>query len=316
MIDLLKTKASKKGVGLSNKVAVNFIFGILFVILALYTLLMIIMIAWAIMASLRDPVFDFFAGTTYKLPTKVNFDNYLLLFQGGRYKWDGTWDPTGYNMFQLYGNSLFYAFSCSFAKAFVDMMVAYVVARFSKKHHWLKIYLSIVLITMVIPIVGSTVSEIQMAKLLGIYGSVWKLWLMKANFLGMYFLIFYGMFRGMPDSYEEAAQIDGAGNFTICFKIYLPLALKTFSMVFLLHFITFWNDYSTPLYFLGGSTARDQHTLALFLYYLQLGAQGLSLTYTPVRLAGAVCTIVPTLLLFIFLNKYVMGSMSLGGLKE
>lgn len=52
-----------------------------------------------------------------------------------------------------------------------------------------------------------------MAKTLGIYDSIPGLWLMKANFLGLYFLVFFAAFKNMPAAYAEAAKVDGSRQF-------------------------------------------------------------------------------------------------------
>lgn len=70
-----------------------------------------------------------------------------------------------------------------------------------------------VLITMVIPVVGSLPAEIRMAQSLGLYDQIWGMWILKANFLGMYFLVFYNIFKALPASYTEAAKIDGAREY-------------------------------------------------------------------------------------------------------
>ena len=103
---------------------------------------------------------------------------------------------------------------------------------------------------MIIPTVGNLPSELQMVVSLNLYNKIYGLWLLKANFLGMYFLMFYGVFKAFPASFTEAAKIDGANNWTIMIKIAFPLVFNVMSTVLLINFINFWNDYQTPLLYM------------------------------------------------------------------
>ena len=162
---------------------------------------------------------------------------------------------------------------------------------------------------MVIPIVGNLPSEIQIARIFGLYDQIWGLWIMKANFLGMYFLVFYGVFKGIPKEYAEAAKVDGAGNFSILFRIMLPMVRNTFFVVMLIKFIEFWNDYQTPLIYL-----KSYPTIAYGVFYMANSREN-GLSTVPMRMTSAMLAFIPVFVLFMVFQKKLVGNLTVGGIK-
>ena len=165
------------------------------------------------------------------------------------------------------------------------------------------------IVNIVLTIGGSQPSEIQVAQFLGFYDQIWGLWLMKANFLGMYFLVFYNIFKGIPKEYEEAAKIDGAGNFAILGRVMLPLIRNTFLVVMLIRFIEFWNDYQTPLIYL-----KHYPTVALGMFNMANTREN-GLSTVPMRMTGAMLMLLPILAIFLVFQKKLVGNLTVGGIK-
>ena len=131
----------------------------------------------------------------------------------------------------------------------------------------------------------------------------------------MYYFVFYAYFKGVPETYREAASIDGAGEVKIMFKIYFPLAIKMIMTVFLIMFVSLWNDYQNPLIFLP-----TQPTLATAVYYMTNLANGTKeskiFAEAPAKMAASMVLALPILILFILTKNKLMGDISLGGIKE
>jgi N-acetylglucosamine transport system permease protein len=163
---------------------------------------------------------------------------------------------------------------------------------------------------MIIPTVGTLPSEIAIADSLKLYNTVYGMLFMKSYVTGLYFLSFYASLRVIPKDYEEAAYLDGAGNFRVMLNIMLPMASGVFSTVFLLNFIGYWNDYQTPMIYMPGYP-----TLAYGLYYLCNVPRNDIDSSVPMQLAGCTLMAVPLLLLFTTCHKKLLGNVSLGGLK-
>ena len=162
---------------------------------------------------------------------------------------------------------------------------------------------------MMIPIVGSYPSEINMLQKLGLYNTLVGAWIQKANFLGMYYLVFYAAFKGLAKDYSEAAEMDGASEFTVMTRIMLPLVRNAYFTVFLVKFVEFWNDYQIPLLYLP-----SRPTLSYGLYYVSNYTANMIST-VPMRMAGCIIILIPILVLFIAFNDKLMGNITLGGVK-
>ena len=126
----------------------------------------------------------------------------------------------------------------------------------------------------------------------------------------MYFFVYHAFFKGVPDAFREAAEIDGASDFTIMVRIFFPLAVKIILTVFLIQFVALWNDYQTPLLYLP-----THPTLAYGVFYLSY-FQLHEWYHTPIRMAGCIMLVIPILIIFIAFKNKLMGDISLGGIKE
>lgn len=118
-----------------------------------------------------------------------------------------------------------------------------------------------------------------------------------AGAFGVFFMRQF--FLGMPKELEESARIDGAGPFTTFFRIMLPNATPAMVTLLVLSFLTNWNDFIWPLYVLFSDAVL---TLPIGLTKLQ-GAY--TIDY-PVVMAGAVIASAPVLLLYVFVQRYVI----------
>lgn len=276
-------------------------FVVLFVLLAIYSLILIGLLVWAMISAFKTP--RNFQTDPVGLPEKIvnNFAEAIKLY---KIQVGGIKGQPLYAMFpQMLYNSVMYSVGCALFNTAVTCLTAYCCARY--KYRLSKIVYAVVLITMTIPIVGSLPSQIQVAQTLHIYNTVWGMWLQSASFLGLYFLVFYETFASLPNSFFEAARIDGAGDLSLILRIALPLAKNVFFTIFLLNFITYWNDYQTPLLFLK--------SMPVLSYGLYLITQ--SNAYVPMIMAAATVVLAPVVLIFIFANKKLMGNLTVGGVK-
>ena len=211
---------------------------------------------------------------------------------------------------KMYLYTFAYAGGCAFTATVVPCITAYACARYNYKFS--KVIHTTVIIVMMIPIVGSMPSEIEMARTFNIFNTMWGMWIMKANFLGLYFLVFYDIFKALPISFSEAAKIDGASHLQIFLRIALPLIKNTLLTVLLIKFITFWNDYQTPKIFMASFP-----TIANGLHFVmnENAKEGSIHTEIPARMAMVILTAAPVTTLFMFFQKRLLGNLTMGGVK-
>ena len=297
---------AKKGIKESK---FNWLIITILVLLTVYAVSLLFPLLWSLMTSFKDPIKDYFLPihkisfpASWKL---VNYETAWIYSYVPVYREN---QPTLYfNIMQQFGNSLLYSLGCALAATAIPCLMAYIVARY--KYKFLQYIYAIVIVTMALPVVGSLPSEIQVSKALGIYDTFWGLWIMKANFLGVYFLVFYAQFKMIPKDYTEAAKIDGASNVRIMLQIILPLATSTFATVFLLNFITYWNDYQIPMVYL------PSHPVAAYGIYMFYNNKANQIQNTPTQLAGMWLTALPIIVVFLIFQDKLMVNMSIGGLK-
>jgi ABC-type glycerol-3-phosphate transport system permease component len=276
------------------------------VILVLYCASLIYPMIWALMTSFKGTL-DYISNPL-GFPKVFEFNNYLLAYQHFYINIEVGANQKYIYIEEMIFNSMLYALGSAFFATLTSTITAYTTARFNYKFS--KVIYWIVIITMILPIVGALPSEIQITKSLGLYDSIFGLFVLKANFLGLYYLVFYAMFKSVPQDYTDAAKIDGASNFQIFSRIMLPMAKKIFFTVMLIQFINFWNDYQTPLIYLP-----TKPTLAVGLFNYSTSTVN-AISSTPVKLAGALMVFIPIFIVFILMQKRLIGGMDMGGVKE
>ncbi len=116
-------------------------------------------------------------------------------------------------------------------------------------------------------------------------------------------------FQTLPTDFEEAASIDGAGYFRTMFSVMLPMAKPSIIIVILFNFLLFWNEYILALTLMPG----DNKTLPVGLLNL-MAAERAAVNYGPMY-AGMVIAMLPTIILYIIVQKRLTQGMTVGGLK-
>ena len=281
---------------------------VVLLLLIVYTLILIVPLVWGVNISFKTQLDAL--QNPFKLPKPFSPANYVTVFNEFKVEIEGAnFVKTTYYMENMIWFTFVYAVGCSFVNIAVVCLVAYITARYDFKI--CRIVDAIVIVTMILPIVGSMPSELRIMKALGLYDSLWGMMLMKANFLGgTTFLIFNVNFRSLPKDFAEAASLDGASNLAIMTKVMLPLAKTIFLTLWLLSFIQFWNDYQTPLLYFP---SRPTLSYGLFLF---TQATGQKVKALPVKLAACYMLMIPILVVFVVFQKKLIGNVSMGGLKE
>ena len=119
-----------------------------------------------------------------------------------------------------------------------------------------------------------------------------------------------GFFVTIPRDYEEAAHVDGAGYFRTMIQIMMPMALPSIITVILFNFLSFWNEYIIAMTLLTDNAKKTLPVGLMQLTQAQRAAANYGRLY-----AGLVIVMLPTLILYILVQKKLTQGMSLGGLK-
>ena len=175
------------------------------------------------------------------------------------------------------------------------------------------LYATLILWTMLLPSTLSFVASFQNMVDMPIThwnltNTYWPMWFSSgAN--AFQILLYKNFFDSIPRALVEAATLDGAGKAKIFTKIILPLSVPIISVDAIFTMTGCWGDFMFPYLIL---TDNKKKTVMLAIYNMSI-VQKYSIDE---QLVGIVFSIVPPIILFFFLQKYIMGGLTLGGVKE
>ena len=300
----------------------------IFIVLLAYCASIIFPVVWGFITSLKASVDFGVLGNVIGLPDarlssqELRFANYIRIFKrftittGNNSYYSALFGrieilPQRVDFLGLVFNTIIYAVLCAIIGSFSNMTIAYLCAKFDCKFS--RFWYSLLLVVMIIPIVGSGPSMLNILRNLGIYDTYISMVIMHYTCGGVYFFVFYACMKGIPISFNEAAEIDGASQMGIYVRIIIPLASKILFTVSLISFIAFWNDYQTPLLYYP-----SKPTLAYGVYSMSGSTSGgtYDSTSLPQRVAGCMILATPLIVLFIACKNVILGNLSMGGLKE
>ena len=273
-------------------------------ILCIYSFIILAVLIWGFLVSMK-PQGEFF---TNAYPWWKEFDfKYLDAITTFKVYPSEGFGRAYYDLGGMFINSITYSIACAFVSTISPLVMAYVAAKY--KYKFSGFLPKLVLTVMVIPIVGSTASTLEIVKSLNLYDTFIGAVMLKAGFTTMYFLVFYSAFQTLSWDYAEAAFVDGASHTYVMFGIMLPLVKPMIFSVFLIFFVTYWNDYTTLLtYFPSFPTA------ALGLFYFNRNST--TSANETMLLTGCMLVTIPVIVLFLIFSDKLMGNISMGGIKE
>ena len=165
----------------------------------------------------------------------------------------------------------------------------------------------VVLATMMLPGAVTMIPQFLIYNSLGWVDTLYPLWV--PSFFAGAFQIFLlrQFFMTIPTDLEDAAKIDGAGYFTIYWRVMLPLIKPALASLAIMHFMATWNEFMTPLIYLSSPE------LMTGSYALQLFKSASSGEWA-LQMAAATLWTLPVLLLFFFAQRYFIQGITLTGL--
>ena len=202
-------------------------------------------------------------------------------------------------------HSFFLSVSCTLVAVLSASMAAFVFAKipFKGSGRLFGVYLA----TMMIPGTVTMVPNYILLKVMGLLDTHIGLILPSlSNAFGV-FLMRQAILT-VNDAYMESALLDGASLYTIFWRIVLPMVVPTLATMILLSFMGNWNSYLWPLIVLS---SNDKKTLQVVLGNMT----SLYKNNEHILMAGAVLTILPILVVYLFTQKYVDNGIAVGGIK-
>jgi ABC-type glycerol-3-phosphate transport system permease component len=266
-----------------------------YIILILVTFMMVIPFIWMISTSFR-PSGSAFSYPPQLIPNEVVFESYELLF---------TRVPFG----RYFLNTLLVTVFTVVGQLIVTSLAAYGFARlkFMGRDLLFTLYLAtmmipyqVTLIPLFLIVFGLGWINTYQGLIIPAISSVFGIFLLRQAFLGV------------PRDYQDAARIDGANEWTIYWRIFLPLNGPALATLAVFAFMGTWTDLLWPLLI---ARTPEMRTLELGLAYFNASTTAFRQTNWPLLMAASVVVMLPVLLIYIFAQRYFVQGIALSGVK-
>lgn len=184
-------------------------------------------------------------------------------------------------------------------------MTAYIIQR--RKQKWISVINNVIILGMTLPaFIVPTYFLLSKLHLLHNYLGICLVY--AANFFPLAVFIFTGYFRSVPEELDEAAVIDGCNPWQMYFRVILPLIKPVMATVVIIAGMSIWNEFSTALFILN-SPKRYTVALTTFAFCGQRSSDW-NLLFANITLIST-----PVILLYCFLQKYIVSGMTAGAVK-
>jgi len=251
-------------------------------------------IFWMLSASLKKSGTELIFPPQF-IPETFEFKNYTEV-----------WSSLPFGAFIT--NSIIIALLSTIGQIFTGSLAGYAFARinFPGKNIWFWICISTMLLPEVVLLVPQFIIFTKLKWIDTFLPLVVPSWLGGRAF---YIFLARQYFLSIPQEIVDASKIDGASNFRIFLNIMLPLAKPVLAAMAVVRFVTDWNDFLAPLLYL---TSIEKKTLSvgMYLFLTRYGGNWNLL------MAASTIMIVPTLIFFLFTQKYYLKGIVMTGLKE
>lgn len=266
---------------------------LIFIVLLVATLLWLVPILTALVTSIRT-FNDILYRGFISWPEEVTLGNFRTAWERG-------------GLSHYLPNSFIITLPSLFLTLLFSSLSAYALARFKFKMNRLIFFTFVG--GMMLPFQVLMLPVFKLTDFLGLYDTYWGLILFHTAFqLGFCTFMLRNYMRTVPGEILEAARIDGCSELRIWWRIMLPLTLPAIAAVATLEFTWIFNDYLWAIILLRSDRLKPI-TAGL------ASLQGQFVTDWPVIVAGALVGTLPTLLVFLFLQRYFIEGLTLGATK-
>lgn len=237
---------------------------------------------------------EFNSTGAFNLPKSWSLDNFRTVWIKGQ-------------MGLAFRNTIFIIGGASLGSILTGTMASYVIHRFNFRGK--KFIKNLFLWIVLIPGTTAQVSRFQIVNALGLYNTPWVaiILAMGTDILAIY--IYLQFLDSIPLSLDESAIIDGAGYFRVYFQIIMPLLKPATVTVLIIKSIGMYNDFYTPFLYMPKKSLQVISTI-LYKFKGPYGSQW------EVICAGIVIAIIPTLVLFLALQKQIYNGLVSGAVKQ
>lgn len=223
------------------------------------------------------------------------------------------------SIYQAYKNTLFVVILGTVSSLFMTMLAAYPMSKKTLPgRRWIMF-----MITLTMWFSGGMIPTFLVVRSVGLYNTLFALFV-PGLISAFHVIVIRNFFETIPESLDESARIDGAGDFWILFRIYIPLSMPVLATVSLWLAVGLWNSFFAPLLYLA---ERSKYTLQVVLRDIVLANSAIAYgmearveddveTFPEsIRNATILFSTIPILLVYPFLQKYFIKGVLVGAVK-
>jgi len=279
------------------------VFGIALLFFIVYTAYILFFFVYAILIALKEDMIAFtmdqLQSNLFSLPEKANWKNFINAFE----EWNKI-DPEN-TYLSMTWNSIWRSSLGTLINWLCTSMVCYILVFYRSK--FTKFIYNLGLVISILPLYGSSGATYRLMTQLGLINTPLRL-ILNVTLFGGHFFYMYAFWKSLSWDYAEAAFIDGANHYSVFFRIMFPMAVPSMMALFVMSFITSWNDYSVTLLYM---TKYPNLSYGVYAY----GEISKYNANIPAYFAGVIISLLPVLTLFVFFQNSIMEKVHLGGLK-
>ena len=278
---------------------------VLVIITALIMLIIAYPLYYIVVASISDP-YDVYAGKTFLLPSKFTLEGYQMVFKNS-------------SLFNGFLHSVLYTVVGTLFSVAMVYLTAYPLSRKAMPgRKWISIFF---IITMYFG--GGLIPTYLVVRDTGLLNNMWALFLPGGVAMGNVIIVRNFFENNIPKELYEAAEIDGADNFTTFFRIVVPLSRSIMAVIVVFSMVAYWNDWFTSLIYLQ----KSQYPFPLVLRGILITSEAMTamtggMSYAEsnriselVKFASMIVAAAPMLIIYPFVQKYFEQGFMSGAVK-
>ncbi len=229
------------------------------------------------------------------LPSRIEWGNYSHVM-----------DKMDY--WRLFLNNLIITAIGIFGIVLFSSLSAYILDR--KKNQYTKLIHTIIITPMLIPFQTIMITLLKVMNVVNLSGSTWGLGIQYWGFgIPMATFIFYNFMKTIPKEIDESAKIDGASTLGTFVRVIFPLLKSVTVTVVVLDVMWIWNDFLLPLLMVNSSPKTKTLVLAAYTFVGQFNTQW------HYAMTAMVLAVVPSIIFFVLLQKYIVEGVVAGAVK-
>lgn len=266
---------------------------ILEIVMIILSLLFLYPLILAIINSFKS--FSEVMSDVIAMPQQFNFDNYAYVWKYINYP-------------RLFINNTIITVIGLVGIILFSSVAAYKLSRTQSK--WSNMIYLLCIVPMLIPFQSIMLTVLQLAKNLHLSDSTWGLGILYWGFgAPLAVFIYHGFVKGIPREIDESATIDGASGFKLFFLVIFPLLQSVTTTIIIIDVMWIWNDFLLPLLMVNGSPATKTLTLAAYTFVGQYTSDW------QYAMTAMVMAVMPSIIVFILLQKYIVRGVVAGAVK-